>query len=104
MNIDFFKKNLGQNFIFDEGFLGAIVRDLKLSPSDTIVEVGTGAGTLTRVLARNAKRVITYEIDKRLQEILESQFKDFKNIELHFSDAMKVQQFPSNFKLVAIKN
>jgi len=97
----FFKKNLGQNFISDEGFLGGIVAQLNLTKEDTIVEVGTGAGTLTRVLARKVKRVITYEIDRTLEPILQKQFEGFDNIELHFADAMKVQDFPSDFRVAA---
>jgi len=95
------KKSLGQNFIHDEGFLSSIVKDLRISAGDTIVEIGTGAGTLTRVLARKAKRVITYEIDTRLQQTLEKRLDGFDNIELHFADAMKVTDFPIEFKLVA---
>jgi len=80
----FFKKSLGQNFIFDEGFLGSVVKELNLSKSDVIVEVGTGAGSLTRVLARHAARVITYEIDTRLTPELPD------NVEMHYADIMKV--------------
>ena len=84
-----FNKNLGQNFIADENYLQSVVSSLGLSKDDTVVEVGTGAGTLTRVLARNVKRVISYEVDKRLQRILEKQFEGFDNIELIFCDALK---------------
>ena len=96
-----FKKSLGQNFIFDEGFLESIVRELALCKDDIVVEVGTGAGTLTRVLARKVKQVITYEIDRSLEPVLQKQFEDFNNIELHFADAMKIKDFPSEFKVVA---
>jgi len=97
----FFKKSLGQNFIFDEGFLESIIRELGLGKDDTIIEVGTGAGTLTRVLARRVKQVITYEIDRGLESILQKQFEGFDNIELHFTDAMKTKDFPPDFKVVA---
>jgi len=97
----FFKKNLGQNFIFDVAFLDSIVRELGLSKDDTVVEVGTGAGTLTQSLARVCGRVITYEIDKRLEPVLQERLKDFDNVELHFQDAMKAADFPPEFKLVA---
>jgi len=96
-----YKKSLGQNFIYDQEFLRGIVRGLDLQPTDTIIEVGTGAGTLTRVLAPLVKKVITYEIDTRLQDTLQKQFAGVKNIELHFCDAMKVTDFSPDFKLVA---
>jgi 16S rRNA (adenine1518-N6/adenine1519-N6)-dimethyltransferase len=84
-----FSKGLGQNFILDQGFLRSVVAELNLSKDETVVEVGTGAGTLTQVLARSARRVVTFEIDQRLKGILSEQFVDFDNIELHFADALK---------------
>lgn len=85
-----FNKGLGQNFIFDESLLAAIVADLNLTSSDVIVEIGTGAGTLTRVLANKVKNVITFEVDRRLEKILAEQFNERKNIELHFADGLKI--------------
>lgn len=87
-----FNRGLGQNFILDEGFLDSVVRDLGLEKSDTVVEVGTGAGTLTRVLARTARQVITFEIDKRLEPILTKQFDGIQNITLIFNDALKLTE------------
>jgi 16S rRNA (adenine1518-N6/adenine1519-N6)-dimethyltransferase len=84
-----FAKSLGQNFITDEGFLASLVSELRLD-GKTVVEVGTGAGTLTRAIANHAARVITFEIDKRLSGTLESQFTKHKNIDLVFTDALKV--------------
>ena len=99
-----FKKGLGQNFIIDEGYLAAIVAELGLGKNDTVVEVGTGAGTLTRVLARVVGWVATYEIDKRLEPVLEKQFAGFDNIELRFEDALNHSVTPMRsiaYKLVA---
>jgi 16S rRNA (adenine1518-N6/adenine1519-N6)-dimethyltransferase len=96
-----FNKRFGQNFILDEGFLESIVEQLNLLPGDTVVEIGTGAGTLTRVLARKVKRVVTYEIDKRLAAVLAKQFKDFDNIELKFQDGLKAEINVGKFALVA---
>ena len=105
--VDFrFKKSLGQNFIFDEGLLTAVVSKLGLDKSDTVLEVGTGAGTLTTVLAKHAGRVITFEIDNRLAPTLTQRFSqsgafpptppltsqkttDKNNITLIFADIMK---------------
>jgi len=80
-----------------------------------VVEVGTGAGTLTRVLAgvvaggtrepgKGADaggRVITYEVDKRLEPILQKQFAGFGNIELRFEDALRADMDFQNFTVVA---
>ena len=94
-------KRLGQNFIHDTGFLKGIVEKLDIKLTDTIVEVGTGQGSLTTVLALCAKQVITYEIDIRLEDILKQKLKDFDNIKCVFQDILTVTQFPPDFILVA---
>jgi len=96
-----FNKGLGQNFILDEGFLQSIVDQVGLSRDDTVVEIGTGAGTLTRVLARCARKVVTFELDKRLLAVLEGQFRDFCNIDLRFEDGLKADIDVGHFSLVA---
>ena len=98
-----FTKSLGQNFITDEGYLDCIVRELGVEKNDTVVEVGTGAGTLTRALSRVAKRVITIEIDKRLEPVLQKQFDGIKNIDLFFDDALQLDLgfVGGEYKLVA---
>lgn len=96
-----FNKGLGQNFILDEGFLESIVMELGLLPTDIVVEVGTGAGTLTKVLAARVKKVVTYEIDKRLLAVLENQFKGFSNINLRFEDGLKAEIGEDRFIVVA---
>ncbi len=88
-NFDF-KKSLGQNFLFDKNLLRAIVRDGLVDESDTVLEIGAGAGTLTTALAETAKRVISFEIDKSLVDTLDKVKCEHNNIEFHFGDFMDV--------------
>ncbi len=53
----------GQNFLFDENLLKALVRDAGVEPGDRILEVGSGAGTLTRCLLAAGGHVTSVEID-----------------------------------------
>ena len=61
-----FAKRYGQNFLTDEILLADIANDASLTKNDTVLEIGAGAGTLTKQLAKKAKRVVAFEIDKRL--------------------------------------
>ncbi len=85
-----FKKSLGQNFIFDKNLLNAIVEDAGVRSEDTVLEIGAGAGTLTRALGGKAKRVISFEIDESLKVHLDEVKRDYPNVEFRFLDFMKV--------------
>ena len=58
-----FKKKFGQNFISDTALLDGIVAGAGVDKDTTVIEIGCGAGTLTRALAQRAKYVYGYEID-----------------------------------------
>ncbi len=83
------KKHLGQNFLFDPSILHRIVEVAGISHDDTVVEIGPGPGTLTKILAGAAKKVIAIELDYKLYERLKEELKGFKNIELVHGDALK---------------
>lgn len=84
-----YKKSLGQNFLYDTNLLKAIVGDGDVTKSDTVLEIGAGAGTLTEILAGEAKKVISFEIDKSLIPILTAKQEKCKNIEFYFQDFME---------------
>ena len=65
------KKSLGQNFLFDPTILDRIVAAGEVTATDVVLEIGPGAGSLTRCLAETAKQVIAVELDDRLIPILQ---------------------------------
>ncbi len=85
-----FKKQLGQNFITDKNLLSSIVAASGVDGGDTVVEIGCGAGTLTRAIAQRVKRVIAFEVDKTLQPVLAQTLSGLENTEVVFRDFLKV--------------
>lgn len=85
-----FNKNLGQNFLTDTNLLRAIVSDSGLEEGETVVEIGTGAGTLTRALAEKAGKVISFEVDENLKPVLEETLSGLDNVEVIFGDVLKM--------------
>ena len=85
-----FKKRLGQNFITDKNLLSSIVREAGVDSCDTVIEIGCGAGTLTRAIAEQAKRVIGFEVDRDLQPVLSKTLAGVDNAEIIFKDFLKV--------------
>lgn len=90
--VDFhFNKALGQNFITDANLLDAIVADSGINGDDTVVEIGTGAGTLTRAIAKVAKKVYSFEVDRNLQPVLALSLQGVDNAEVIFRDVLKMK-------------
>lgn len=84
-----FSKRYGQNFITDEALLDDIAADADACADDTVLEIGAGAGTLTRSLCKRAGRVIAFEIDRTLEPVLNETLADFDNVELVMEDVTK---------------
>lgn len=74
------RKELGQNFLTDPVHLAKIVDVAGLTPSDTVLEIGPGPGTLTRLLAEQAGRVIAVELDPHMVTLLKNEYGHLKNL------------------------
>lgn len=102
-----FKHQLGQNFIFDTNLLNSIVSDSGIDKDTTVIEIGAGAGALTKALAIKAKNVIALEVDEKLIPILKDYLKDYDNIKVINRDILKITDKEINaltvgpFKVVA---
>lgn len=102
-----YKKQFGQNFIYDTNLLKAIVCDAEITSDDEVLEIGVGAATLTKCLCEKAKKVVCYEIDESLRERIYENLKDYSNFQINFKDIMLANadeinnKFNDKFKIVA---
>ena len=85
-----FKKQFGQNFLSDTNLLTSIVSAAGVDENKTVVEIGCGAGTLTRAIATRAKKVYAFDIDKDLQPVLAETLAGLENVEVIFRDFNKI--------------
>ena len=94
-----FSKKYGQNFIFDKNLLNAIIDDSGINKNDDVLEIGPGAGTLTKVIAEKAKKVVSYEIDQTLKPVLQENLQGINNSIIIFQDALnaKIEDIESHF-------
>ena len=99
------KRSLGQNFLVDGNFLQAIVRDADVGPGDGVIEIGTGAGSLTDRLAAAASRVWSFEIDPALHALASELLAGRSNVTLTLADGAEFERevidVPGRLKVVA---
>jgi 16S rRNA (adenine1518-N6/adenine1519-N6)-dimethyltransferase len=81
------QKSLGQNFVIDPNTIRKVVQVAGLVPTDVVLEIGAGAGSLTLALAEIAQRVVAVEIDARLVPLLEESLAGLDNVEVRNDDA-----------------
>ena len=84
-----FAKSMGQNFITDASVPLAMAQEAT-EKSQGVIEIGPGFGTLTAPLASMAEKVISIELDKRLQKVLSETLAGFSNVSFIWEDCLKV--------------
>jgi len=79
----------GQNFLIDLNLVQIIVDSAELTQEDVVLEVGTGTGSLTALMAAKAAAVVTVEIDAHLFELASEQLIDLSNVTMLRLDALR---------------
>jgi 16S rRNA (adenine1518-N6/adenine1519-N6)-dimethyltransferase len=79
----------GQNFLIDLNLVQLIVDSAELTRDDVVLEVGTGTGSLTAMMAAQAAAVVTVEIDAHLFELASEQLVDLPNVTMLRLDALR---------------
>ncbi|HEY2354253.1 MAG TPA: 16S rRNA (adenine(1518)-N(6)/adenine(1519)-N(6))-dimethyltransferase RsmA [Gaiellaceae bacterium] len=92
------KKQFGQHFLADSNILGVIERLAELASDDVVLEIGPGAGVLTRFLAERVRHVHAVEIDRDLEPALAD---IAPNVDIVFGDALQLDLPRDATKLVA---
>ena len=89
MNNFEFKKSLGQNFLKDNNIIEGIVNSVDYKENSFVIEIGPGAGALSKKMLEKVDGALLYEIDTRLESVLSNELKDFNNYEIIFDDFLK---------------
>lgn len=83
-------KKLGQNFLIRRSVVDEIVDAAELNPTDSVLEVGPGIGTLTQGLAQSGATVTAVELDRRLPEVLAVTVGGYENVRIVQGDILQV--------------
>src|SRR5262245_26554589 len=93
----------GQNFLIDLNLLRVIVEAANLSSDDVVLEVGTGIGSLTSLIAPRAAHVVTVEIDPRLFQLASEELIDLTNVTMLNLDALSGKHTIDSALLTAVQ-
>lgn len=84
------KHSLGQNFITDDALFSQLVDLAGVGEGDAVLEIGAGAGGMTKELARRCRRVTAIEVDGTLLPILRVALEKYKNVQLVHGDVLRL--------------
>ena len=84
------KKGFGQNFLIEPGIVDKIARNAVVSDHTLAIEIGPGIGALTQYLCEYAKKVIAFEIDERLPEVLKDTLQAYDHVEIIQKDFLQI--------------
>lgn len=81
-------KRYGQNYLTSAHVIELMLEAGNVSSQDTVVEIGPGFGVLTLALAAKAKKVVAFEIEKKLQPYWEEKQQEYPNLEIVWGNAL----------------
>ena len=85
------RKKLGQHFLNSKSIAEKIISEANITQNDIVLEIGTGLGILTPLLCKDAKKVISIDVDKDLIEEAKKNFSKIHNLTLKYGDGFKTK-------------
>lgn len=82
-------KKYGQNYLISPKPIAAMIEAGELTPKSSVIEIGPGFGVLTLAVAPQVKRVIAFEIEKKIEAYWHEKMEEYKNIEIVWGNALK---------------
>lgn len=79
----------GQNFLIDLNLVELIARSAEIQSNDLVLEIGTGVGSLTAIMAEQAGAILTVEIDKNLFNLAAEELSPFPHVKMINGDALR---------------
>lgn len=105
----FAKKKFGQNFLIDSNIVKKIVASAGIDKNTGVIEIGPGIGAMTELLANDAGKVLCYEIDEDMVNVLDDVITN-DNVKIINQDFLKVnilediEYFDGLDKIVVVSN
>ncbi len=101
------KKRLGQNFLIDPNIQRKIIAACRIQPTDNVLEIGSGRGELTKLIAQKTQNLIAVELDTQLCPVLKDILLEFPKVKIVNQDILSFnleRQFKSASKIKVVGN
>jgi 16S rRNA (adenine1518-N6/adenine1519-N6)-dimethyltransferase len=82
------RTDFGQNFLIDINLQHVLLDAAAVGPDDVVLEIGTGTGGLTMLLAPRAAAVVTVEVDRHLFQLAHEELYGLANVTMLQTDAL----------------
>jgi len=82
------RTQVGQNFLVDLNLVALLTQTAELGPRDVVLEVGTGTGSLTSIVAPQVAAVVTVEVDPQLFQLAAEELHALANVRMLKLDAL----------------
>jgi 16S rRNA (adenine1518-N6/adenine1519-N6)-dimethyltransferase len=79
----------GQNFLIDLNLLDVLVDAAELTAADVVLEIGTGTGSLTALVAPRVAAVVTVEVDPVMFQLAGEELHTLPNVTMLHLDALR---------------
>ena len=100
----YLSKQRGQNFLIDTNIIISLLKKIHLKENDSVLEIGTGLGSLTKHLLNTGAMVVSYEKDKKVFHAALKYLKNYSNLSLIHQDFLKadfLNCFSDKFRVIA---
>ena len=84
------KRSLGQNFLTDDALFEQLVDLSGVGKDDAVLEIGAGAGGMTKALSARCRQVVAIEVDETLLPILRVALERCGNVRLVQGDVVRL--------------
>ena len=84
-----YKKSFGQNFIKEDNIIDKIVKYSDIDNDTVVIEIGPGAGSLSKKIVPLSFYSYLFEIDIRLKDILNNVLDGYNNYDIIFGDFLE---------------
>ena len=98
------RRQLGQNFLIDLNIHDLIVKAAEVGPGDVILEVGSGTGALTSIMAGRGAAVVAVDVDPAMAKLTAEAVAGLPNVRVLHRDALEGKHVLSPEMLDAVRS